>query len=226
MSSTWSYEGECGPAHWGDLQPEFTACKEGKQQSPVDIGETSREKLEPVRFHYQADPLRIINNGHSIQVNCEPGSTATIDGKAYQLLQYHFHAPSEHTVAGSAYDMEAHLVHRGEEGELAVIGVFMKQGESNDLIRTLWDNLPAGTGNERAANSIRVQAENLLPDARDFYRYSGSLTTPPCTEKVLWIMMKEAIGVSGEQMSAFTALYPNNAWPVQPLHGRVVLESS
>ena len=221
----WSYEGNTGPAHWGDLSDEFKTCKLGKKQSPIDISSTERAPLTPIEFHYKSAPLRIINNGHSIQVNYEEGSYVKIDGKRYNLLQFHFHAPSEHTVNGKHFDMEAHLVHKSDDGKLAVIGVFMKEGAKNSFIQTLWDNIPHKVGEEKSVEHVKINAQDLLPASKKYYKYSGSLTTPPCTEGVDWNIMVAPIEVSKDQIDKFRTFYKMNARPTQPLHGRVIKES-
>lgn len=139
----WSYEGEGGPANWGNLKPEFALCGTGMTQSPIDLSSAYKTKLNTIKFDYKETPLKIVNNGHAIQVNYDPGSSATIDGGKYQLVQFHFHSPSEHTVDGKFYDMEMHLVHKSDKGDLAVVGVFLKKGKMNKVIQVLWDNLGA-----------------------------------------------------------------------------------
>jgi len=221
----WGYEGDTGPEHWGDLSEEFKMCKIGKSQSPVDISGTVKESLPPIEFHYRSSPLEIINNGHTIQVNYEEGSYVKINGKKYNLLQFHFHAPSEHTVNGKHFDMEAHLVHKSDDGKLAVIGVFMKEGAKNNFIQTLWDNIPDKVGAEKSMKHIKINAMDLLPENRAYYKYSGSLTTPPCTEGVDWNIMVTPVKLSRDQIDKFRTFYKMNARPTQPLHGRVIKES-
>ena len=222
----WSYKGDTGPDHWGDLQPDFHQCKEGNKQSPVDISNTkaAAHNLSPIKFSYKESGLKIINNGHTIQVNYGQGSSITFDGKTYDLLQFHFHSPSEHTSNGKAHNMEAHLVHKNQDGELAVVGVFLTKGKQNDFIETLWAHLPEKVGKEEAAENVRIQAAQLLPADQSFYRYQGSLTTPPCSEGVVWSVMETPVEVSEEQISRFTAAIHDNARPVQPLNERVIRE--
>jgi carbonic anhydrase len=222
----WGYEGETGPDHWGDLQPDFHECKEGKKQSPVDIRNTkiTVHGLDPITFNYKESGLKIINNGHTIQVNYGQGSSITFSGKTYDLLQFHFHSPSEHTSNGKAHSMEAHLVHKNQDGELAVVGVFLTKGKQNDFIETLWTHLPKKIGQEEAVENVRIQAVQLLPAEQSFYRYQGSLTTPPCSEGVVWSVMKTPVEVSEEQISRFTAAIHDNARPVQSLNERVIRE--
>ncbi len=218
----WTYEGQTGPEHWGDLSPEFAACKEGKRQSPVDITGVVTADLEDISFDYKASPLKIINNGHTIQVNYAKGSSITIGGKKYDLLQFHFHSPSEHTVNGKHYDMVAHLVHKSNDGQLAVVAVFMKKAGQNDFIRTLWSNLPSEEGHEKTVSSVKINVKDLLPANKSYYSYHGSLTTPPCSETVSWYILKTPVEVSGSQVSTFTSLFKKDIRPVQALNGRVI----
>lgn len=222
----WGYEGEGAPEFWGTLKPEYALCGTGKYQSPIDFNKTYRTELESIQFSYNDVPLKVVNNGHSIQVNCEPGSSITVDGQKYELLQFHFHAPSEHTVKGSFYDMELHLVHKNENGELAVVGVFMKKGKPNNLIQVIWDNIPQELNKENLVSGLSINPSGLLPKVRTYYHYYGSLTTPPCTEGVNWSVMKTPIEVSEEQIEKFKLVMGvNNNRPVQPLNKRFVLES-
>jgi carbonic anhydrase len=222
----WGYEGEGAPANWGKLKPEFALCSTGQSQSPIDIEKTYKTLLDPIGFMYKQTPLKIINNGHSIQVNVEPGSFAMIDGMKYELVQFHFHSPSEHTVKGKFYDMEMHLVHKNEKGDLAVIGVMMKKGQPNKVIQVLWDNVPADVNKETVVSGISVDASSLLPKDRGAYHYYGSLTTPPCSEGVNWTVLKTPIDVSEEQIQKFKSMMGvGNNRPVQPVDKRFVLES-
>ncbi|MBF0515602.1 MAG: carbonic anhydrase family protein [Nitrospirae bacterium] len=222
----WSYEGDTGPDKWGDMSAEQGVCKTGKAQSPVDIKTTKQaNKKTAYKVSYKASPLKIINNGHTIQVNYEPGSTITIDGKTYQLLQFHFHDPSEHTVLGKSYPMELHLVHKNDKGELAVLGVFMKEGKENATIKTLWDNLPDKVNEEKSVPAVSVNASTLLPKMNNLVVYRGSLTTPPCSEGVSWNVVKTPIEVSKAQIDKFISVSGKNARPVQPLNDRQLQET-
>jgi len=224
-SVRWSYEGRTGPVHWGNLSPEFKLCKVGKRQSPIDITGAIQRDLERIQFHYQAVLLKMVHQNHTIQVNYGEGSSITVGNQKYDLLQFHFHAPSEHTVNGKIYDMEAHLVHQSQDGKLAVVAVFMQQGRQNDLIQTLWEHLPTREGVEHSIDNVRVNAKQMLPADVSYYTYSGSLTIPPGTEGVQWYVLKHPVEVSQEQISRFTSISKKNARPVQPLNGRVIQES-
>lgn len=222
----WGYQGEGAPENWGKLKPEYALCGSGMSQSPIDFNKTYKTELDEIEFAYNDTPLKIINNGHSIQVNCEPGSTVMIDGEKYELVQFHFHAPSEHTVNGQFYDMELHLVHKNQNKDIAVVGVFMKKGAENKLIQVLWDNIPTETDKENLVSGISVNASSLLPKDRKYYHYFGSLTTPPCTEGVNWSVFKTPIQVSEAQIEKFkTVMGVNNNRPVLKVNKRFILES-
>ncbi len=221
----WGYEGEIGPAYWGDLSEEFRLCKEGKSQSPVDIVNTVKEDIPDVQFHYSPAPLSIINNGHTVKVNYLEGSYIVYQGKRYNLVQFHFHRPSENTVNGKHFDMEAHLVHKGSNGELVVVAVFLKEGDENPLIQKLWENIPEEIGHKKVNKEISIDVSRLLPKDKGYYLFEGSLTTPPCTEGVKWIVLKEAVKVSKAQIERFEHFYKMNARPTQPLNKRVIKES-
>lgn len=216
----WGYSGDIGPEHWGELCPEFALCSLGHAQSPIDLADAQPAALAPVAFRYGEVRLCVGNNGHSIQVECDESSFIELDGQRYALRQFHFHAPSEHTVAGRYYDMEAHLVHASAQGELAVVGVFMQRGRHHAGLAALWEHMPQHEGESYTAEEIVVHPEVLLPTSRRAYRYEGSLTTPPGTEGVHWIMLAEPIEISPAQLAAFCALYSGNNRPPQPRNDR------
>jgi carbonic anhydrase len=229
----WHYEGEEGPAHWGTLSAKFASCQSGRAQSPIDIVAPARRvtsdaivlKLPPtsLRIVHHDHVADAVNNGHTIQVNYSEGDTLTVGGRAYQLVQYHFHAPSEHTVNGEQFPMEMHLVHTSADGQLAVIGVLIVEGAHNAAFDPIWAHLPVTKGVENHLEHVKVDVDALLPTARTTYRYDGSLTTPPCSEGVKWFVMTTPIALSKAQIGAFTALFHGNNRPVQPLNGRPVL---
>ena len=218
--ASWGYEGKVRAAHWGDLKPEYATCKLGKNQSPIDIKNAAPADLDAIKFNYKSSPLKMIDNGHTIQANYAAGSSITVNGKQFNLLQVHFHQPSEEKLDGQAFPMNAHLVHKSEDGKLAVVGVFLKEGKENALLKTMWKNIPKSKGKEVAAKSANINLENLLPKNRSYYSYTGSLTTPPCSEEVTWMVMKTPVEMSKKQITAFGKLYSNNARPVQPLNDR------
>jgi carbonic anhydrase len=203
------------------VSPEFGACGTGKQQSPIDIANLAAVELAEIDFDWQAGPLKVVNNGHTIQFNVAPGSQMRVGERNFRLLQAHFHAPSEHTLFGRRFDMEAHFVHVDEWGQLGVIGVMMKKGERNAALQRLWDFLPNEVGVEQAAGKGTL--DELLPSGHRYYRYAGSLTTPPCSEGVSWFVLREPVTVSEDQLQAFTRRVSHNARPVQPVGSRAVL---
>lgn len=228
----WSYEGEAGPAHWGTLSAKWSPCGEGKSQSPIDIDQTMKAELPEMRASFKPVQLKIIhhahmadaiNNGHTVQVNYTEGDVLSIGDEQFQLLQYHFHSPSEHTVGGKHYPMEMHMVHKSTEGKLAVVGVFIEEGQHLPAFDPIWSNLPKSQGTENHFESVTVDVNSLLPVSTTTYRYDGSLTTPPCSEGVKWIIMTTPIQLSAQQIGSFQNIIRGNNRPVQPLNGRVVV---
>jgi carbonic anhydrase len=217
----WAYAGTEGPAHWGGT------CKTGKAQSPLDLktAAASPEKLPPLLFDYRPEPLHIVDNGHTVQVNVEPGSSLTVGTDRYSLVQFHFHKPSEEAVDGRHYAMVAHFVHRNAKGEFAVVAVLLQAGSDNPLVDTLWRYVPHQKGREEVLHAIMINPAQLLPINRAYLTYRGSLTTPPCTEGVRWFVIKSPATIGLNQIVAFGRLYPMNARPVQPLNKRKVLAS-
>ncbi len=214
----WGYEGEMGPEHWGK---EFPTCGKGKSQAPLNI----KGPFEKVRFtvvpEYKLGPLKILNNGHTIQVNVTPGSKIRIDGKAFDLLQFHFHRPSEEHINGKPSAMVIHFVHKNDAGELAVLGVLLQEGNENPGIKTLWSYAPPKEGPEVAPDNVAFNPTNLLPREMEFFHYDGSLTTPPCTEKVKFFILKSQVNISKEQVTQFP--FKMNARPIQALNDRKIL---
>ncbi len=224
QSLHWSYEGADGPENWGKLAPEFSVCGNGKRQSPIDIRDGIKVDQEPIQFDYNPSYFRIVDNGHTIQVNYGAGSHITVMGRTYELVQLNFHHPAEEHVDGKEFDMVAHLVHRDAEGHIAVVAVLLQAGQANRFIQTLWNNLPLEK-NDDYVPRVAIQMADLLPANRGYISYIGSLTTPPCTEGVLWLVMKQPVELSAEQIDVFSRFYPNNARPVQASAGRVIKES-
>ncbi len=220
----WSYDGEGGPAHWGAMKPEFATCATGKRQSPIDLRDGIRVQLEPVQFDYKPTGFRVIDTGHTVQVNVDPGSVIEVTGRRYELQQFHFHRPSEERVDGRAFDMSAHLVHKDPEGRLAVVAVLLEGGSAQPLVQTIWNNLPLEKGEEVPARGA-IDLNALLPPDRSYFTYMGSLTTPPCSEGVLWMVMKQPVPISPQQIGIFSRLYPMNARPIQSASGRLIKES-
>ena len=221
----WDYEGVGGPAEWARLNPANTACISGKRQSPIDIRDGIKVELDAVRFAYRPSAFRVVDNGHTVQVNVAGGNTITVQGRDYELQQFHFHRPSEEHVNGRQYDMVAHLVHKDAQGRVAVVAVLLDRGAAQPIVQAVWNNPPLEKNDEVAAQQP-LDLERLLPEDRRYYTYMGSLTTPPCSEGVLWMVMKHPVPVSPEQIAVFARLYPMNARPLQPLHGRLIKESN
>ncbi len=213
----WSYDGDMGPERWGK---EFPTCAKGKSQSPLDIRGPFVKTRTVVTTDYKEGPLKMLNNGHTIQVNVPAGSKLRIDGVAYDLLQFHFHRPSEEKIDGKPMAMVVHFVHKNAEGKLAVLGVLLKEGNENPGIKTLWANMPMEEGPEVAPEGVSFNPANLLPREFDFYSYEGSLTTPPCTEGVRFFILKSTVNVAKEQVAAFP--FKRNARPTQELNGREI----
>jgi carbonic anhydrase len=218
----WGYEGETGPEHWGDLDPAFERCETGITQTPINLAHADSLPLPNPVFNYRPSKLRIVNNGHTIQANYDEGSVLTLGDHTYQLVQFHFHTPSEHTLQGEHFPMEVHLVHKDEQGTLAVVGILMQQGVTHNLVQTIWDKMPTEAGPEQVFEET-INALTLLPKTQTTWRYTGSLTTPPCSEGVNWFVMTTPIEVSEAQAAAFKVLFKNNARPVQPLLDRTLL---
>jgi carbonic anhydrase len=221
----WSYSGHGGPTEWGGLDPSFAACSNGHVQSPIDIKDAKQADLPALTFSYTAVPLNLIDNGHTVQVNYAAGSTLTVDRDVYTLKQFHFHHPSEEHVNGKGFDMVAHLVHADAAGHLAVVAVLFTRGAPNPLLDVLWKNLPNEKEKATEVAGVTVNVRDFLPADHGYYTYAGSLTTPPCSEGVKWIVMKTAVTASEAQLATFAKLYPGDARPIQPANGREILES-
>jgi len=217
----WGYSGHEGPNNWGNLAPEYADCREGKHQSPIDISSTVRSKLHPIKTHYNSTPVNVINNGHTIQVNYNPGSYMTIGSHKYNLLQFHFHSPSENTVNSRAFDMEMHLVHKADNGQIAVLAVFLKKGENNAALQKVWDSIPAGAGQTKSSGAS-INVAELLPSTNSYWHFTGSFTTPPCTEHVVWSVLQNTITVSENQVNKFLSIIGEDARPVQPVKWRTI----
>jgi carbonic anhydrase len=221
-SPYWGYKGAAGPSHWAGLRADYEACKLGKVQSPIDIRGAKMADLPAIEFSYQASPLHLINNGHTIQVNVPPGSFITVGGKRFDLLQFHFHHPSETKLGGQAFPLELHLVHKDADGRLAVVGVLLADGKANPTLAGIFKYIPKEKEKDTAPDGATVDPSGLLPTNRAYYTFPGSLTTPPCSEDVTWFVLRTPVRVSKHEVNAFAAEYPLNARPDQPLNGRAV----
>ena len=220
----WGYTGTTGPEHWGTIKPEYATCKSGRNQSPVDLTSAVAAELSPLTLDYQETALDLINNGHTLQVNHTNGSRLTMGGRTYELVQFHFHSPSEHVIDGDSHAMEAHLVHQSADGQLAVLGILLDVGEENKFLRDLWD-VEATHGMRTTVEHVRINVSDLLPEDRAYFKYSGSLTTPPCTEGVHWVVFRQPSHVSVEQVAHFREVFELSSRPVQPIHSRSVMLS-
>ena len=220
----WGYAGNVGPEHWGALAPAYERCASGRNQSPIDLKGFVAANLKPIRFHYATNAMEVHNNGHTVQANYTPGSTIELDGHVFELKQFHFHAPSENRISSKIFPLEGHLVHADSAGNLAVVSVMFVEGKANATVATLWKQMPSEEG-EKVALTSEVNAAGLLPKKRAYYRYNGSLTTPPCSEGVWWLVLKEPVSVSQQQVEAFTKVmgHPNNR-PVQAVNARSILQ--
>ena len=216
----WGYEGAGSPENWGRLSEEYAACESGDNQSPINLTGASLSELPDPQFNYALRASEIKNLGHTLQVDVEPGSSMTLEGRQYELAQFHFHTPSEHRLKGTEYPAELHFVHKGPGNELAVVGVFIKEGEENRALSSFWDKLPGAKGQAQQIEAGTLTAEQLLPQRKQHYLYPGSLTTPPCSEGVNWMVLNEPISMSSQQLSALKSVIGTSNRPVQPLGDR------
>jgi carbonic anhydrase len=226
----WTYDGATGPDHWGDLDPDYAACKNGRQQSPIDITRSEKQDLPALRFVYRSAPLKyLINNGATIRVNYHDapatGNFLLVGDQRYQLTQFHFHHPGEELLHGQPAEMDLHLMHQSGDGKVVGVAVPLKTGAANSTVQQIWDHLPVSKGNEQEIPGVSINPAGLLPRDLGYFSYSGSLTAPPCTEGVTWIVLKTPVEISSEQIQAFAKLYPQDVRPAQPLNGRSVKES-
>jgi len=221
-TANWSYEGKTGPLEWGKLDPEYKACSKGHEQSPIDIrGAHLNKALPPIEFHYIAGPITLEHNGHTIVAHVNPGSYIVVGGARFDLVQFHFHHPSEEAVKGKLSDMVVHLVHRSADGKVAVVAILLNEdrGSPNAVLAALWPHLPKTAGTSDKVTEM-VSAGGLLPADRAYWTFMGSLTTPPCTEGVRWFVLEDTLTLSRDQLRAFAALFKVNSRPLQEPHGR------
>lgn len=225
ISNEWHYEGEFGPENWGKINPAWAQCGSGKRQSPIDIRDGMKVNLDEIDFDYRPATFSEIDNGHTVQVNVAAGSFIQVGVERFELVQFHFHRPSEEKINGKGTEMVIHLVHRGARGKLAIVAVLLERGKGNEAIQTVWNNIPLEKG-QLGSPGIDLDPLELLPNRREYYTYMGSMTEPPCTENVLWMVMKQPMTASPAQMALFSRLYPLNARPLQESEGRMVKESN
>jgi carbonic anhydrase len=224
----WSYEGKTGSEHWGDINPEYAVCTKGKEQSPINI-EISQvikdEKIAEPVIHYKPTMFSLSNNGHTIQGNLSTlDNSIVVDNKEYKLTQFHFHTPSEHEFNGQNFDMEIHFVHQDANKQFTVLGVIIKEGASNPYLEKAWDVIPTEKTTEDIKLTEPINLMSLLPTNKDSFQYNGSLTTPPCSEGVKWVVLEEPIEMSKEQINKFRNIFPDNHRPVQSFNERKVKE--
>ena len=224
LAAEWAYQGDGAPAAWSRLKPEYRLCGNGQRQSPIDIRGGLAVDLEPVVFAWGDSRFGVIDSGRTVQANFVPGSHVEIGGQRFELLHLHFSRPSEHRIDGRQFEMSAHLVHRDAQGNLAIVALLFDRGPANAVVQTVWNNLPLEQGQEVPARAA-LPLQDLLPDDRRYFTYMGSLTTPPCTEGVRWVVMRQPVTLSAEQIELFARIYPMNARPVQQLAGRRILQS-
>ena len=219
----WQYDGDQGPSHWGELAPITATCEKGAHQSPINIRTVPHpHSHDGLLIHYNAAPAQVVTSRHTVEVEFREGGTLEILGRSYSLKEFHFHEPSEHQLNGITYPMEAHLVHRDAEGHLVVLAVLMDLGVESASLAAVWDRIPSGKQDD--VRDLLVNAQELLPKDLHHYAYDGSLTTPPCTEGVHWIVLKAPIAITASHLERFIALVGHNARPVQPLNEREIDE--
>lgn len=220
----WTYEGEFGPENWSKINTAWASCNTGSRQSPIDLRDGMKVDLEQINFDYHPSSFNEIDNGHTIQVNVAGGNFLTVGGTTYELQQFHFHRPGEERINGRGTEMVVHLVHKSYDNKIAILAVLLERGEANPMIQTVWNNLPLEK-HTTVTPSIVLDVNEILPARRDYFTYMGSLSEPPCTENVLWLVMKQPMTASPQQMALFSRLYPFNARPVQASNGRMIKES-
>ncbi len=227
----WSYHGSDGPTVWGTLSPEYAECGRGTRQSPIDLPvavgvEAPSEAPAALRAAHHEHVIDVINDGHTVKVVYDDGDDLMLGDKTYSLVQYHFHAPSEHTVGGAHFPLELHLVHRAQDGALAVLAVLLEKGPHNDNFDPVLTHLPQVTGGAEHVEHVAIDVDQMLPHTRSVFSYTGSLTTPPCTEGVRWLVMRVPVSLDAGQINRLADLLHDNARPVQPLGERRVSASS
>ncbi|MBD3823425.1 MAG: carbonic anhydrase family protein [Epsilonproteobacteria bacterium] len=224
----WGYTGHEGPEHWGDLAEAYSMCKMGKSQSPINITKevsVSTKDLDAIKFGYTTGSVDVINNGHTIQVNIANGSSITVDGKTYALKQFHFHTPSENNIEGKSFPLEAHFVHAAEDGSLAVVGLMFEEGKENEVLKSVWEKMPHKADGKAPLALSAETLNKLLPTAKDYYLFNGSLTTPPCSEGVKWMVLKNYSHISKAQVEEFLhVMHHHNNRPIQPVNARKVIK--
>jgi len=221
----WSYEGAHSPANWGEMKKEYAMCSTGKMQTPINIVPTKDINLKALGFNYKTKSTNVINNGHTVQVNIASGSTVKIDGVLYELKQFHFHTPSENNINGRKYALEAHFVHATKDGSLAVVAVMFREGKENPILKKIWSKFPLKVNKAVSINLTTKDIKSVMPSNKDYYKFMGSLTTPPCSENVKWNVFKKSMTISKEQVKQFfnTFGHSNNR-PIQETNNRAIFK--
>jgi len=219
----WSYSGDNAPLNWSNLSPEFQTCSNGANQSPINLKNLIDANLTDIPFDYNSTSTEILNNGHTVQVNIAKGSTIKVDGIEFELKQFHFHTPSENNINDKSFPLEAHFVHVSKNGKIAVVALMFNDGKENKILEQFWSKMPMKAGDK--SKLVVEKIETLLPKNREYYRFNGSLTTPPCTEGVRWIVLKEATTLSSGQTKKFAEVmgHANNR-PIQATNARMIIE--
>jgi len=226
-TSHWGYTGHNAAQYWGELDEKFKMCGIGKSQSPINITDeisVTTNDLNPITFNYHADAIDVINNGHAIQIDVDTHSNINIDGKHFVLKQFHFHSPSENEIKGRSFPLEAHFVHVNKNGEIAVIAVLYELGDANTALQKIFDAMPHQAGEKTPITLDSATIDTLLPKEKAYYYFNGSLTTPPCSEGVKWMVLKSYQTISKEQLKQFTNVIEGNNRPVQPINARKVIK--
>ena len=222
----WGYTGAIGPDAWSKLSAEFATCAKGRRQSPIDLVDRdfSPLNLEQVKFDYAPAAFQVVHNGHTVEVRPAGVNQIIARGKNYKLLQFHFHHPAEERFNGKGFALDTHFVHRAEDGELAVVTVLFEEGAANPELQRLWDYMPLDSNDSlRSGEGVTFNPVSMLPPDRTKYlQYIGSLTTPPCTEGVVWIVLRQPVTASAEQIALFRKMVGMNARPTQPANGRLI----
>jgi carbonic anhydrase len=221
----WQYSGEFGPEHWGRMRADYVQCERGQRQSPIDIKAASKHIQAPLKFEYRAAPLRIVNDGHTVRVRFDSSSALLMGKERLTLQQFHFHTPGGDKLAGEEFPLGMHFLHKSRAGRLVSLVVLFRLGTDNAALAALLPKMPSSGQAEQLLPDTLIDPASLVPTSHGYYAYDGSLTAPPCTEGVLWLVMKQPLQLSAAQLHRLSQLFPPNARPVQALHGRVVSES-
>ncbi|ENM5794110.1 carbonic anhydrase [Vibrio mimicus] len=220
QASEWGYEGEHGPEHWGKIAP---LCAEGKNQSPIDVTQSVEADLPPFALNYQGQVVGLLNNGHTLQAEVSGNNHLQVDGNTFQLKQFHLHTPSENLLNGKQFPLEAHFVHADEQGNLAVVAVMYEVGSENPMLSSFTANMPSKGSKVELVHSLPL--DKWIPASKNYYRFNGSLTTPPCSEGVRWIVLNEPSVLSEQQEQGLISVMGHNNRPVQPHNARLVVSA-